>query len=659
MSQRQTQLYPGTHKSMPHVFQPTYNDYNTFSQHSEFQDGVSCMTQTESRRRLREFYSPRDDNDLGTTQYSFEGNVSSFGQAATSPPTPTVETHPHVSYYLPPIVTTPQAKEVMDSLNDPEQINSPTGNTPGERRGTNGFHLFCADQRPHLSEQELNMRSLDVNKLLDERWQALSQTHKKEYHQRAIIINSKLDDLDEEIMKSPQRKAFRKIHTDGLPTHLVSPEAILKAQQEETEEAMSKSKPRPFSAFPSFLSMKHMHEQSQQQNNDDLIPAHGSITIDGNSPPSFSIPSFSPNISKSTATSPSSSVEPYYPENPEESRRPSTCLSAKARISVATQLGAEEAEALASFDDMSKNAKKEKPPQQERIKRPPNAYLLFNRDMRRKLLQISPKMTVAEISKEIGDRWKVLPMEQRQEYIHEAMLLKQDHLRNHPDFIYTRRSKAELAEARRLSKAGRKRKNKDSNTVMLKALDASKKRPKSTPDGPRDPRGRKKKRHRHPTAPKHPMSGFLFFLAAVRPQVARHFPGSTVGPISKAIASQWREMSDEERIPWLQKAELDKARYAREMQAYTAGLQQADDQQSLSTDDEDDIDDHTVATVAQMVNSGSVATDFTSASTATTPFIHDTTAIPLVSKPSEPQQSVVYSEGPTSTINVVPYAATG
>lgn len=45
----------------------------------------------------------------------------------------------------------------------------------------------------------------------------------------------------------------------------------------------------------------------------------------------------------------------------------------------------------------------------QKLKRPPNAYLLFNRDMRRKLLKQSPKMTVAEISKEVGDWWKALP----------------------------------------------------------------------------------------------------------------------------------------------------------------------------------------------------------------------------------------------------------
>jgi hypothetical protein len=55
------------------------------------------------------------------------------------------------------------------------------------------------------------------------------------------------------------------------------------------------------------------------------------------------------------------------------------------------------------------NEKQQKTDAKEKLKRPPNAYLLFNRDMRRKLLEQSPKMTVGEISKEIGYWWKELP----------------------------------------------------------------------------------------------------------------------------------------------------------------------------------------------------------------------------------------------------------
>lgn len=41
-----------------------------------------------------------------------------------------------------------------------------------------------------------------------------------------------------------------------------------------------------------------------------------------------------------------------------------------------------------------------------RVTRPPNAYLLFNKEMRKILKDQDPTMKVAEISKEVGSRWK-------------------------------------------------------------------------------------------------------------------------------------------------------------------------------------------------------------------------------------------------------------
>lgn len=45
----------------------------------------------------------------------------------------------------------------------------------------------------------------------------------------------------------------------------------------------------------------------------------------------------------------------------------------------------------------------------EKVKRPPNAYLLFNRDMRRKLHDDHLGLSSGEISKSISQRWKQLP----------------------------------------------------------------------------------------------------------------------------------------------------------------------------------------------------------------------------------------------------------
>ncbi|KAI8097357.1 high mobility group protein, related, partial [Halteromyces radiatus] len=78
---------------------------------------------------------------------------------------------------------------------------------------------------------------------------------------------------------------------------------------------------------------------------------------------------------------------------------------------------------------------------------------------------------------------------------------------------------------------------------------------------------RKKKKHKNPFGPKHPMSGFLFFASFARPDAVRQYPKSNVGMISKVIAEQWRKMTDDEKYPWQEKAKADKARYAREMEA--------------------------------------------------------------------------------------------
>ncbi|KAI8385670.1 high mobility group box domain-containing protein [Blakeslea trispora] len=324
------------------------------------------------------------------------------------------------------------------------------------------------------------------------------------------------------------------------PMHIVSPEAIQEAIKEEKEEAMGRSHRRPFSQFASLEALKQRIPFTNSSPS--LLTAISAVT-------DSSTATFVPPISISHST-----LEPF---------------SSFARLE-------EENQSCAISYSSNETRKADK------LKRPPNAYLLFNRDMRRKLLQTSPKMTVAEISKEIGDNWKVLPHDQRNRYIQEASLLKQEHLKKHPDYIYTRRSKAELAESKRAAKSSKYSSATEQTSSSVDFMSTNniesnpmhepirRKAGKPSSSGQKDPRGRKKKRYKHPFAPKHPMSAYLHYLASVYPQVSIKFPGSTVGPISKSISRTWHAMSAEERSPWKQKAELDKARYAQEMKIYMA-----------------------------------------------------------------------------------------
>ena len=93
---------------------------------------------------------------------------------------------------------------------------------------------------------------------------------------------------------------------------------------------------------------------------------------------------------------------------------PVATTGARNVVSVASHSGAAEAEALAGLavprnDALKRLALKRHGEKPKRVKRPPNAYLLFNRDIRHQILDKNPNLTVAEISKAISERWNSLP----------------------------------------------------------------------------------------------------------------------------------------------------------------------------------------------------------------------------------------------------------
>ncbi|OAD07184.1 hypothetical protein MUCCIDRAFT_125724, partial [Mucor lusitanicus CBS 277.49] len=79
----------------------------------------------------------------------------------------------------------------------------------------------------------------------------------------------------------------------------------------------------------------------------------------------------------------------------------------------------------------------------------------------------------------------------------------------------------------------------------------------------RDPRGRKKKKA-DDTLPKHPMSAYLHFAKEMRPIMKKRFPTARLVEISKEIGNEWRAMAQIDLQKWMDMANLDKARYAKE-----------------------------------------------------------------------------------------------
>ena len=70
-----------------------------------------------------------------------------------------------------------------------------------------------------------------------------------------------------------------------------------------------------------------------------------------------------------------------------------------------------------------------------------NAFMVWSQLERRKIIEVTPDKHNAEISKELGRRWKLLPDILRQPYIEEAERLRILHQKEYPDYKYKPRKK--------------------------------------------------------------------------------------------------------------------------------------------------------------------------------------------------------------------------
>lgn len=87
--------------------------------------------------------------------------------------------------------------------------------------------------------------------------------------------------------------------------------------------------------------------------------------------------------------------------------------------------------------------------------------------------------------------------------------------------------------------------------------------------------GKKKRAKKDKNAPKGALSAFMLFSKERRPSIVLQNPGTSFGEVGKLVGAAWKAADAEERAPFEAAAKIDKARAAREMAAYKAGVTSA------------------------------------------------------------------------------------
>ncbi|KAG8375079.1 hypothetical protein BUALT_Bualt10G0062900 [Buddleja alternifolia] len=219
----------------------------------------------------------------------------------------------------------------------------------------------------------------------------------------------------------------------------------------------------------------------------------------------------------------------------------------------------------------NKKTKKEKDPLKP--KQPMSAYFIFSNERRAALF--AENKNVLEVARITGEEWKNMTEKQRAPYEKMAMKNKEQYMREMES--YKQKKDEEAAE---LKKEGEElmKLHKQEAMQLLKKKEKTENLIKKTKEN-----RQKQKKIVDPNKPKKPASSFFLFSKEARKNLAEERPGINNSTINALISLKWRELSEEEKQIWNDKAAGSMEEYKKELEAYNKKLVAEEEAQSSNT----------------------------------------------------------------------------
>ncbi|CAE7284567.1 unnamed protein product [Symbiodinium sp. CCMP2592] len=173
-------------------------------------------------------------------------------------------------------------------------------------------------------------------------------------------------------------------------------------------------------------------------------------------------------------------------------------------------------------------------------KRPLTSFMLFVSDHRQEIKDSLPLDSPnSHFLVEAGKHWRALDDSEREPYKARAEELKAAYLKEMEDFLA---SGGVIPKKERRARTGTKL--------------------------------RKKVRRKDPLEPKKPQTAWMFWLHENREQIAAELPADqrSMTDVTQEAGRRWKVLGTKEKVPFLKKADAEKAKYLKEMREYEAFL---------------------------------------------------------------------------------------